>query len=89
MFEDGADIVVSNEVCKYILNNLGQLTRFSKAKVEELKISEIRDPEIKKEKIRITVSSLRLDSVISELANCSRSVASEIIAGQRVFAFIL
>lgn len=85
VFEDGADIVVSNEICKYILNNLGQLTRFSKAKIEELNIKQIRNPKIKKENIRITVPSLRLDSVVSELANCSRTVANEIIAGQRVY----
>lgn len=85
VFEDGADIAVSNEICKYILNNLGQLTRFGKAKIEERNISEIRNPEIKKETKRITVPSLRLDSVVSELANCSRTVASEIIAGQRVY----
>lgn len=85
VFEDGADIIVSEEICKYILNNLGQLTRFNKAKIEELDISEIRTPEIKKENIRITVQSLRLDNIVSELANCSRNVASEIIASQRVF----
>lgn len=85
VFEDGADIVVSEEICKYILNNLGQLTRFGKAKIEELKISEIRKPEIKKEEVRITVPSLRLDCIVSELAHCSRTVASEIISSQRVF----
>ena len=85
VFEDGADIAVSNEICKYILNNLGQLTRFGKSKIEELNIEQIRNPEIKKETKRITVPSLRLDSVVSELANCSRNMASEIIAGQRVY----
>lgn len=85
VFEDGADIIVSEEICRYILNNLGQLTRFSKAKIEELDISQIRRPDIKKQEIRITVSSIRLDNVVAELANCSRNVASEIIASQRVF----
>lgn len=85
VFEDGADIVVIDEISKYILNNLGQLTRFGKAKIEELKITEIREPEIKKEEIRITVASLRLDCIIGELANCSRTSASEIIENQRVF----
>ena len=55
------------------------------AKIEELNINEIRQPEIKKEELRITVPSLRLDSIIGELANCSRTLASEIIMGQRVF----
>ena len=85
VFENGADIIVIDEISKYILNNLGQLTRFGKAKIEELNINEIRQPEIKKEELRITVPSLRLDSIIGELANCSRTLASEIIMGQRVF----
>lgn len=85
VFEDGADIVVSTDICKYILNNLQQLTRFNKSKVEELKIEEIRTPEIKKENIRITVQSLRLDNIVSELANCSRNTASDIISSGRVF----
>lgn len=85
VFEDGADVIVNVEICKYILNNLGQLTRFSKAKIEELDISQIRTPEIKKEQKRITVASLRLDSIVSEIANCSRNIANEIIENQRVF----
>lgn len=85
VFENGADIVVNAEISKYILNNLGQLTRFGKAKIEELDISKIRTPDIKKQEIRITVQSLRLDTIVSELANCSRGVANEIITGQRVF----
>lgn len=84
VFEDGADIVVSNEVKKYILENLSQLTRFCKAKIESLDINDIRKPNIKKEEIRITVSALRLDCIVSELANCSRTNASEVILQQRV-----
>lgn len=85
VFEDGADVVVSAEISKYIFNNLGQLTRFGKSKIEELDISKIRTPDIEKQEIRITVQSLRLDNIVSELANCSRTVANEIIASQRVF----
>ena len=85
VFEDGADIIVSNEICQYIFNNLSQLTRFSKANIETLNISQVRNPDIKKQEIRITIQSLRLDNVVSELSHCSRSSASEIIANQRVF----
>lgn len=84
VFEDGADVVCSNEISKYILNNLQQLTRFSKAKIEQLNISEIRKPDIRKEKKRITVSSLRIDNIVSELANCSRNEATKILENQRV-----
>jgi len=85
VFENGADIIVTKEICKYILNNIGQLTRFNKAKVEELDILQIRNPEIKKEQKRITVASLRLDNIVSEISNCSRNIANEIIESQRVF----
>ena len=37
VFEDGADIVASLEICEYVVNNLQQLTRFSKATITELK----------------------------------------------------
>lgn len=85
VFEDGADIIISKEVSKYIQENLRQLTRFGKANIDELSIYEIRNPDIKKEEIRITVSSLRIDNIVPELANCSRIMANEMITNQRVF----
>lgn len=85
VFDDGADIIVSKEISKYLLESLNQLTRFSKARIEKIDIAEIRKPEIKKEIIDIRVSSLRLDNIISELAHCSRTKANEIILEQRVF----
>ena len=85
VFEDGADIVASLEICEYVVNNLQQLTRFSKATITELNIKEIREPNVKKEEIRIVVASLRLDTIVAELAKCSRNVANEIIENQRVF----
>lgn len=85
VFENGADFIISKDVCEYVINNMQQLTRFSKAKIEEINLSQIRKPKIEKEDIRITVQSLRLDNVVTELARCSRSVASEIIESQRVY----
>ena len=84
VFEDGADIVCCNEISKYILNSLPQLNRFSKSKIEKLNITNIRKPEIKKEQKRITVSSLRIDNIISEIVNCSRNESSKILEDQRV-----
>ena len=71
--------------CEYVVNNLQQLTRFSKATITELNIKEIREPNVKKEEIRIVLASLRLDAIVAELAKCSRNVANEIIENQRVF----
>ena len=84
VFEDGADIVCCNEISKYILNSLPQLKRFSKSKIEKLNITNIRKQEIKKEQKRITVSSLRIDNIISEIVNCSRNESSKILEDQRV-----
>lgn len=84
VFEDGADIVCCNEISKYILNSLPQLKRFSKSKIEKLNITNIRKPEIKKEQKIITVSSLRIDNIISEIVNCSRNESSKILEDQRV-----
>ena len=53
--------------------------------ITELNIKEIREPNVKKEEIRIVVASLRLDAIVAELAKCSRNVANEIIENQRVF----
>ena len=47
VFEDGADVVVSKEISRYLVESIGQLTRFSKAQIEKLNISEIRKPDIK------------------------------------------
>ena len=62
-----------------------QLTRFSKSKVTIQKIENIRKVELKKEDIRIVVQSLRLDSIVAQLANTSRTNANEIIIQGRVF----
>ena len=68
-----------------MINSLKQLTRFKKSEIEEISLKEIRSPEIKKETIKITVPTLRLDSIVSELAHCSRTSANDIILSQRVF----
>ena len=83
--DEGADIVVRPEICEFIINNLQQLTRFSKSRIFEIDEKSIREPEIKTQEIRIVVQSMRLDAIIAELANCSRNNASEIIENQRVF----
>ena len=85
VFEDGADILVIKDVSKYILENLSNLTRFSKSIVEEKNLSQLRKPEIKKEEKRITVAALRLDCIVSEMANISRNTANEAIISQRVY----
>ncbi len=82
---DGADIIISKDIEKFITNNLNSLTRFKKAKVEILEIEELKYVAPKKEIIKINVPSMRLDCIVGELARCSRSEASEILEQERVF----
>lgn len=83
--ENGADIVVSDDISEYIKENLLHLTRFGKAKIEILDIKNIRNAEIKKEEFKIIIQTLRLDSIVAQLVNTSRTKASEIIEDSRVF----
>jgi len=85
VFEEGADILVLDDISKFLLNNISSLTRFSKSKIEKINIENIRKKEINKEELRVIVSSMRLDCVISELLKTSRGKAEEIIKEQRVF----
>lgn len=82
--EEGADILVIPEMLKFLINNIPSLTRFSKAKIEQINLKDIRKIEIKKQDIKITVASMRLDNIVSELAKCSRGKASEILETERV-----
>ena len=83
--ENGADIVVNKEIAEYLEQNLKQLRRFSKSEITIQKIENIRKIELKKEDIRVVVQSLRLDSIVAQLANTSRTNANEIIIQGRVF----
>ena len=82
---NGADIIIDKDISKFLLENLGSLTRFSKSTITEEDVENLRTVEIKKEEIEIIVSSLRLDNVISELARCSRNKGLDIINMVRVF----
>lgn len=83
--ESGADIIIEKDILKYLLQELHILKRFSKSRIFEVELKDIRKQVIEKEEIRIIVPSLRLDSVVSELAKVSRNKANEIILQERVF----
>lgn len=82
---DGADIIINKDISKFLEQNLGELTRFSKSTITVENIEKLRPVHIKKEELEIIVSSLRLDNIISELARCSRNKALDIINMERVF----
>lgn len=85
VFEDGADILVKQEMSENLKQELGTLTRFQNAQIDIVNLEELRKPEIKVEEISIIVPSLRLDNIVSDLAKTSRSKAVQILDSERVF----
>lgn len=83
--ENGADIIIHKEILNFLQNNLPELTRFQKSKIGEINLKDLRKINIQKEQITITVSSMRLDNIVAELAKCSRNKALEFIEQERVF----
>ncbi len=83
--DDGADIIISSEIEKFLINSLGTLTRFQKAKIEKINLEDINYIEKEKQIIKINVPSMRLDAIVGELAKVSRSDANKYIEQERVF----
>ncbi len=84
-FENGADIIISRELTKFLLTNLSELTRFQKSQIETIDFSQITQKEQEYKELKVIVSSLRLDNIVSELANTSRAKSVEILKQERVY----
>ena len=85
VFENGADIIVSKDVEKFLVTNLQGLHRFKNSKIEIVDINQVTKKEQKFKEMKIIVSSLRLDNVVAELAGTSRNKAVELLKQERVF----
>ena len=83
--KNGADIIIIKDVEEYLLTNLGELTRFSKAQIETKQISELEPSEVITQKLQIIIPQMRLDCIVSESIRCSRTNVSEIIKHERIF----
>ncbi len=85
VYSEGADIIVKKEIEKYVYTNIATLTRFSNARINNIKVEEIKDVEQSFKEMKIVTSSLRLDNIVSELAKTSRNKANDILNEERVF----
>lgn len=81
----GADIIVLNEICDTLINDLKLLTRFKKSGITKCSINNVSNKIQEFQNTSIIVSSLRLDNFVAELTNVSRSKAIEIINDGRVY----
>lgn len=82
--ENGADIIVLEEVKDFILLNYSKAGRTSLTP-EAVELSELYIPEKKSVLIKDTVASLRLDNVISSAFRTSRAKAADAIRSGVVF----
>lgn len=55
------------------------MTRFSKSKIEKIDYTEIELKPAEFEETKITVSSMRLDNIVSEITRTSRKKAEEML----------
>lgn len=83
--DEGADIIACKEITKFLYSNLPMLKRFEDCDIQEISIDSLKKVKLNLQYRNIQVSSMRLDNIISELANTSRNKASKIILEQRVF----
>ncbi len=81
--EESCDILVFQELSPYLLQNLTGAGR-AKLRVEEIPLSAVVPPEKQVREVRDTVSSLRLDAVLSTGFSIARGKAADLIAGGRV-----
>lgn len=82
--ENGADIIVMQDICDFILFNYSSAGRTS-LKVEAVDLGELRIPEKRVVEQKDTVASLRLDNVVSSAFSLSRTKAAEAIRTGVVF----
>lgn len=82
--EKEAFAILSEEIASYVLNSLEKVGRVG-VKCEEIPLPEVKVPEKSFKPITGTVSSLRLDSVVTLFSGKGRGKAAEIISGGLVF----
>ena len=83
--EKGAYIFVLEENARYIVDSLKDFTRLNKANIEIINYTEAKLKEQEFEEIHISVQSMRIDSIVSELIKTSRSKTNELLLGEKVF----
>ena len=76
-------VIVSEDICDFIIINLEKVSR-NKVNVREITVKDIIKNEFNFKEISFTVSSLRVDSIISGVYNLSRTESVKLIKGEKV-----
>ena len=85
VYNNRAYIIVLKENAEYIKTSFEQERKFKKAKIEIVNLSKIEPKSIEYDNINISVNSLRLDNIISELLKTSRKIAQEYLEQEKVY----
>ena len=81
--EGRCDFLLTREILPYVLQNLESAGR-TKLHLEQIPLHQLYAPQAKTKTVRDTVSSLRLDGVVSSGFSVSRAKAAEAIAAGKV-----
>ena len=76
-------VIVSEDICDFIVINLEKVSR-NNVKVKEIPVKDIARSELHFKEISFTVSSLRIDSIISGVYNLSRNESVKLINNEKV-----
>ncbi|MFZ5596374.1 MAG: RNA-binding protein [Bacillota bacterium] len=82
--EDGAHLIVAEEIAPVILAGLSGVGRYT-VRVEEIAAADLRLPVERVKAVKTTVSSLRLDAVAAAGFGVSRSKMADFITAERVY----
>lgn len=77
------DIIVSKNIAEYILNNL-KFVGHEKIEIKEISLDEIMIPEDSSKEVKTTISSLRIDNIISAGYGISREKSATLVKGEMV-----
>lgn len=78
VFDDGAEIYVHSDLTDYIIFNLDKI-RHTKVQIQKISLNDAREKFQEYQEILINVSSERLDAVIGDVYNISRSQSLKLV----------
>lgn len=77
-------IAVVNKLKSYFINNFNMVGK-NKIKLHEVSLDQVRDFTPKYKELKISISSLRIDNVISKVIPTSRTISKELIDDDKIF----
>ncbi len=83
-YDNGADIIVFREIADFIQMNMVNAGRAS-ISLQSLPLCELHSPEMKFKEMRVSISSLRLDNILSATFGLSRTKAHKAISSGIVY----